>query len=100
MFISMLDNKFCDKKLFFPLNFTFPLVLHNPLDDIEHGMPSLPLDSTHNRTTLSMVSHHGPLAADTVGHLAWQCHYCPWNAHMVGRHQARCFIIALKKHTR
>lgn len=100
MFISMLDNKFCDKKLFFPLNFTFPLVLHNPLDDIEHGMPSLPLDSTQNRTTLSMVFHHGPLAADTVGHLAWQCHYFPWNAHMVGRHQARCFIIALKKHTR
>ena len=62
MLILILDNKFCDKKLFFPFNFTFPLVLQTRFDDVERGMPSLPLDNTHDRSTLSMASHHGPLA--------------------------------------
>ena len=99
MLILMLDSKFCDKKLFFPLNFTFPLVLHTRLADVERGMTSFPLDNTHDRTTLIMASHHGHLAAHTVRHLAWQCHHRPWNAHMVGQHQARCVIIAPEKHT-
>ena len=87
------------KSFFLPFNFTFPLVLNTRLDDVERSMPSLPFNNTHDRTTLSMAFHHGPLAAHTVGHLAWQCHHLPWNTHMVGRHQARCVIIALEKNT-
>ena len=112
----MLDNKFCDKKLFFPFNFTFTLFLHTRLDDVERGMPSLPLDNTHDWTTLSMASHHGPFAAYIVGHLAVPsspmeythgrttsgkvCHHCPRKTYMIGRHRLWLVINALRQHTR
>ena len=36
------------------------LGLHILTDDIEHGMPSLPLESAQGKITLGMAYHHGP----------------------------------------
>ena len=38
---------------------------HTRSNNVENGLPSLPLDSTHGRTTSGMASHHYPWAADT-----------------------------------
>ena len=33
---------------------------HTWSDDVEHGMPSLPLDSTHIRMKSGVACHHSP----------------------------------------
>ena len=40
---------------------------HARSDDVERGMPSLPLGSTNGRTTSGLACHHLPLTARTVG---------------------------------
>ena len=39
---------------------------HTQLDDVERGMPSLPLGSTHGRTTLGVAFHHIPWTANAA----------------------------------
>ena len=56
---------------------------HTWSNDVERDMPSLPLDSTHGRTTLGMACHH---------HL--------WEAQMVGRTWAWHAIVSLGWQTR
>ena len=53
------------------------------LDDVRRDMPSLPLDSTHGRTTLSVAFHH-----------------CIWAAHTVKLRCAWHDITAFGQHTR
>ena len=95
-----------------------------------HGMPSLPFDDKHDRTTSGLTCHHR--AAHTIerrrawhaiiafgqhtqsndvrrGKPSWTldnthgrmtsgvaCHYSPWTANRVERHQAWHAIIAFK----
>ena len=48
------------------------LGLHTRSNDVGRGMPSLPLGSTHGRTTSDVACHHSPWTANTVkGHQAW-----------------------------
>ena len=56
---------------------------HKRSDDIRHGMPSPPLESTHGRT------------ASDVGWL-----HLPWTAHTVNRRRAWNDITAFGRHTR
>ena len=42
------------------------LGLHVRSDDVGHGMTSLPLDSTHGRTTSGVARHYRPWTARTV----------------------------------
>ena len=45
---------------------------HTRSNDVRRDMPSPPLDSTHDRTTLGMACHHHLWVAQTVGHRrAW-----------------------------
>ena len=39
---------------------------HTPLDNVGHGIPSSPLGSTHNWTTLGVAFHHSPWKAYTL----------------------------------
>ena len=41
--------------------------MHTRWADVGRGMPSFPLESIHNRTTLGVASYHRPLTADTIG---------------------------------
>ena len=50
---------------------------HTRSNDVERGMPSWPLDSTHGRTTSGVA-----------------CHHSPWTINMVKRHHARHAIIS------
>ena len=52
-------------------------------DDVLRGMPSIPLDNTHGRTTSTVA-----------------CHHRPWNVYMIKRYRVSLVIIALGKHTR
>ena len=56
---------------------------HTQLNDVGRGMTSLPLDSTHGRTTLGVA-----------------CHHQLWATQTVERHQAWHAIIALRRQTR
>ena len=56
---------------------------HTRSNDVRRDMPSPPLDSTHDRTTLGMACHH---------HL--------WAAQMVGQRRAWHAIVALGWQTR
>ena len=58
------------------------LGLHTRLDNVRRGMPSSPLDSTHNRTTLGVA-----------------CNHRLWVAQMVERRRAWHDITALGLHT-
>ena len=51
---------------------------HTRSDDVEHGMTSLPLDSTHGKTTSGMA-----------------CHHCPWTGNTVERRRAWHAITAV-----
>ena len=42
------------------------LGLHTRLDNVGRGMPSSPLDSTHDRTTSGVACHHRLLVAQMV----------------------------------
>ena len=55
---------------------------HTRLNDVRHGMPSSPLDSTHGRTTSNVA-----------------CHHRIWEAHTVERRQAWQSITANGQHT-
>ena len=52
-------------------------------NDVIHGMPSFPLDSTHGGTTSTVA-----------------CHHCPWKVYMIKRYCAWHIIIAFGQHTR
>ena len=54
---------------------------HTQLDDVERDMPSLPLGSTHSRTTLGV-----------------EFHYIPWTANTAERRRAWHEITALGLH--
>ena len=53
------------------------------MEDVERGMPSSPLCSTHTQTMLGV-----------------RCHHCAWATHTEGRCRACHGIIALTQHTR
>ena len=59
------------------------LGLHARSDDVGSCMTSLPLESTHGRTTLGVARHH-----------------CPWTVHTVGRRREWHNITALGQHKR
>ena len=42
------------------------LVLQIEINDIERGISSPPVDSTHGRKILSVANHHRPLKAHTI----------------------------------
>ena len=91
---------------------------HTRSDDVEHGITSLPLESTHGQTTSGVACHHRLWAAHTVEHCrAWlditALVLHTWSndigrgissAHLDGTHdrQRRAWhdIIALGQHTR
>uniref|UniRef100_A0A494G8R8 Uncharacterized protein n=1 Tax=Solanum lycopersicum TaxID=4081 RepID=A0A494G8R8_SOLLC len=52
-------------------------------NDVLSGMPSFPLDSTHDRTTSTVA-----------------CHHCPWKVYMIKQHWVWHVIIAFGQHTR
>ena len=56
---------------------------HTRSDDVGHGMPSPPLDSTDGRTTSGVA-----------------CHHSPWTSNMVERCEAWHAIIAFGQHRR
>ena len=56
--------------------------LHTQSNNVGRGMPSLPLGSTHGRTTSGVT-----------------CHHCLWTTHTVERLQAWHAIIAFGQHT-
>ena len=56
---------------------------HTRLNDVRHGMPSSPLDSTHGRTTSDVA-----------------CHHRIWAAHTVERRQAWHAVITFRQHKR
>ena len=56
---------------------------HTRWNDVGHGIASLPLESTHGRTTSGVKCHH---------------HF--WKAHIVKRRWALYAIIAFGQHTR
>ena len=56
---------------------------HTRSNDVGRGLPSLPLGSSHGRTTSGVA-----------------CHHRPWTTHTVGRRRAWNDIIALGQHTR
>ena len=91
---------------------------HTRSNDVRRDMPSPPLDSTHDRTTLGMACHHHLWAAHTVERRrAWHaiialgrqtpstasgvaCHHRPCTANTIERRQAWHAIIAFGQHTR
>ena len=70
-----------------------PWTKYTGSDDIERYIVSLPLGSTHGRTTSSVPCPHGPWAAHMVG---VACHHRPWAAHMVRLLGAWHAIIAFE----
>ena len=72
---------------------------HTQLNDVGRGMTSLPLDSTHGRTTLGVTCHHRLWTAHTVERRR-AFHYRLWAAHTVERRRAWQSIIAFRQHTR
>ena len=74
---------------------------HTRLNNVERGIPSLPLDSTHDRTMSVVACHHRLWAAQTVKrHSAWHAIITFGLAHTVGRRRAWHVIIAFGQHTR
>ena len=49
------------------------------LEDVERGIPSWPLDNTHNRTTSGVDGHHRPRVAYPWSSEA--CHHSLWTIH-------------------
>ena len=86
-------------KSFYPVQFYISRNFAHTVGDIEQGMPSSPLDSSHDWTTSGVACHHGPWATRKVRlHLSWQCHYLSWNAHTVRLRWVWHAIIAHEKH--
>ena len=88
---------------------------HTQSKEIGRGMTSLPLDSTHGRTTLGVTCHHVLWTEHTVelhqalhditalglhARLDVACHHRLWTAHMVERHRARHAITTFRQLTR
>ena len=91
---------------------------HRRSYDVRRGMPSPPLDSTHDRTTSGVACHHIPWTANTIERRrAWNAIIAfgqhtrlnnvgrgmpssRWEAHTVERSRAWHAIIALRQHTR
>ena len=85
---------------------------HRVWDNLEHGMPSSPLDKIHGRTTSSVAGHHRlstaytgsadfgsgmlSLPLDSIHATApssMACYHCPWKAHMIVLYRAwKCYI--------
>ena len=110
------------------------LALHSWSDDVGRGMTSLPLDTTHGRTTSDVECHHSHWVAHTVERRrAWHaiialgrqtrsnnvrrempsppldsihdrttlgmaCHHYLWAAHMIERRRVRHAIITFRQH--
>uniref|UniRef100_A0A3Q7IGM0 Uncharacterized protein n=1 Tax=Solanum lycopersicum TaxID=4081 RepID=A0A3Q7IGM0_SOLLC len=72
---------------------------HTWSDYVRRGMTSLPLESTHDRTTSGVICHHRLWAAHTVERRV-ACHHRRWAAHMVERCQAWHDITILGLHAR
>ena len=72
---------------------------HTQWNYVGRGMTSLPLESTHGRTTSGVTCHHHFWKAHSVKqHWAWYCHHRLMAAHTVQRRRAWHASIAFGQH--
>ena len=91
---------------------------HTRSNDVERGVTSSPLGSTHGRTTSGVACHHSPWQQSRLNNVgrgmpsppldsthgrttsSVACHHRLWAAHTVQRRRAWHAIIASGQHTR